>query len=455
MTAGDGLFRRMLRNAGLMLGGKAVTALVNLGATAIALRTLGVHDYGLLILMHALVQTAGGIVKFQSWQAVLRYGAPCLERGDKPAFRALLRFTAGLDLGSALAGMLLCAVAAYAFGSAFGWGPELAPAAALYSTAVAFRVMATATGLLRLFDRFDLLAKRDAVGAAVRLAGGLAAAAAGGGLLAFLLVWYAGAAAGGLALVLAAWQELRRRGLTGPVPGPAVRATVAHPGIWNFAWTTNLTTTLGLASTQLGTLAAGALLGPAEAALYAIGRQIGDSIMRPSQFLTPAIYPELARLVAAGDAARARGLVLRALRLSAIGAAVMLVALELLGAPLLRLIGGAAAVPAHGIAMLLALAGAIGFAGFAMEPVLMSTGRQGAALRARAAGVLVFVPAALLGTWLAGLTGAGLASIIAALVTLVCQALPASRWLQRAAAAQTTVPASPPTLAAVGAEPGA
>jgi O-antigen/teichoic acid export membrane protein len=453
VRGGDGLFRRMLQNAGLMLGGKAATALINLTATAIALRTLGIEGYGHLVLIHAFVQTAGGLIKFQSWQAVLRYGAPCIEHGRHAEFRALLRFTAGLDLGSALVGMLVCAAAAYAFGSVFGWGPELVPAAALYATSVAFRVMAMPMGLLRLFDRFDVLATRDSAGAIVKVLGAAAAAVMGGGLPAFLAAWYAGAAAGGLALILAAWQELRRRGLTEPAPGPRLRATEAHPGIWRFVWTTNLATTLGLASSQIGTLTVGAMLGPAEAALYAVARQIGEGVLRPTQFLTPAIYPELARLVAAGDPGRARGLVLRALRLSAMGAVVMLALLTLLGGPVLRLIGGEAAVPAYGVALLLAAAGAIGFATFALEPVLISTGRQGAALRARAVGVFTFIPAALLGTWLAGLTGVGLASIAAALVTLAGQAVPALRWLRKAGAAAPQ-PASP-GMAALRPEPGA
>jgi O-antigen/teichoic acid export membrane protein len=435
---GGDLFRRMLRNSGLMLGGKAATALLNLAATGIALRALGIEGYGLLVLVHAFVQMAGGVVKFQSWQAVLRYGAPCLEHGRTAEFRALLRFTVGLDVGSALAGMALCAIAAFAFGPAFGWGPELAPAAALYATSVAFRVMATPTGLLRLFDRFGLLVKRDSVGAVVRVLGAALAAAMGGGLFAFMAAWYAGTAIGGLALIAAAWRETRRRGLAGRRSDPQVRATVAHPGLWRFAWTTNLTTTLSLASSHVGTLTVGLMLGPAEAALYAVARQIGESILKPSQFLTPAIYPELARLVAAGDADRARGLVLRAMRISAAGAAALLAVLVLLGEPVLRLVGGEATVPAYWVAVLLAVAGAIGFASFALEPVLISIGRQGAALRARAAGMLAYVPVALAAIWLAGLPGAGFASIVVALVTFAAQAVPAVRWLRRAAPAGTS-----------------
>ena len=429
-------FRRMLRNAALVLGGKAATALINLAATALALRSLGIEAYGLLVLVHAFVQTVGGVVKFQSWQAVLRYGAPCLEHGRWAEFRALLRFTAGLDLASALAGSAACGALAYLLGPVFGWPTELIPAAALYATSVAFRVMAMPTGLLRLFDRFDLLAKRDLAGAVVRLVSAAAAAVMGGGLLAFMAAWYAGAAAGGAMLVAAAWRELRRRGLAGPVPGPRLRAAAAHPGIWRFAWTTNLMTTLSLASSHGGTLIVGALLGPAEAALYAVARQIGDGLLKPTQFLTPAIYPELAGLLAAGRPDRAQALALRSMAVAAGAAGALLAALALGGEPLLRLIGGPPATAAHGVAVLLGAAAAIGFASFALEPLLISAGRPSVALRARAAGTLAYIPAAFGGIWLAGLAGAGLASIAVALVMLAGQAIPAARWLRAAAAGQ-------------------
>ncbi|MFC7554910.1 hypothetical protein ACFQU7_25840 [Pseudoroseomonas wenyumeiae] len=91
----------------------------------------------------------------------------------------------------------------------------MAGMAALYATSSAFMVMATPTGLLRLFNRFDVLATRDTMGALVRLAGAGLAALLGGGLPAFLAVWYLATAVGGLSLAFAAWRELHRRGLIG------------------------------------------------------------------------------------------------------------------------------------------------------------------------------------------------------------------------------------------------
>ncbi len=438
------VLRRILRNAGLILGGKAATALLNLAATAIAVRALGMEAMGLLVLVHAFARTASSFVKFQSWQAVLRYGTGSLEPERRAEFHALLRFTAGLDLAASVAGGLLCAAAAWALGGAFGWPAAAAPLAALYATSVFFMVTATPIGLLRLFDRFDLLARRDALGAGVRLAGAALAAALGGGLPAFLGAWYAAVAVGGLSLVAGAWGELRRRGLfarggDAAAAGRRVRAAEAHPGIWGFVWSTNLMTTLSLGSTHVATLCVGFVLGPAAAALFALARQVGEAALKPSRFLTPALYPELARLAAAGDHAGLRAVLRRGLWLSAAAALVLLAALAALGGPLLRLVGGEAAAPAWGVMMLLALAASIGFAGFALEPLLVSLERHARALRLRFLAALAYIPSALVGLHFLGLEGAGAASVLSASLLLAGQALAARRWLR----ARHTGPAPP------------
>lgn len=435
------LFRRVLRNAGVLLSGKAAAGVLNLAATAVAVRALGAEAFGVLLLVHGLARTAGSVAKFQSWQAVLRFGAPALREGRRDEFRALLRFTAGLDAASSVVGAAGCALAAVLLAPMFGWSDEVRAAAVLYATCVAFMVTATPVGVLRLFDRFEALAARDAAGALARLLGALGAAAAGGGLPAFLAVWYAAVVVAGLSAVQAAWREVRRRGLLGGPRPP--RATRAHPGLWGFAWSTNLNTVLSLGSGQLGTLLVGALLGPAAAALHGVARQVGEAALKPSRFLTPALYPEMARLAAAGDRAGTRALLVRSLRASSAAAAVGLLGLAVLGAPLLHLVGGAAVASAEGVyaAALLMGAGALaGLAGLGLEPLLISVGAHRAALRARAVGLALYVPGALAFIALAGLPGAGAASLLSALAMLACQAVPVLRWARRAPADAAPAP---------------
>ncbi|MFZ6765003.1 lipopolysaccharide biosynthesis protein [Pseudoroseomonas sp. WGS1072] len=428
ITTAPTVFSRMLRNAGTLLGGKVAMGLLNLAATGIAIRSLGAEVFGTLILIHTFAQATAAFTKFQSWQTVLRFGAASLKQERRADFRALVRFTAWLDAGAGAVGILLCGALAFLFGRFFDIPPGLALIATAYATSTAFMVMATPTGLLRLFDRFDVLATRDTLGALFRLAGASLAALLGWGIGGFLAVWYLATALGGLSLAYAAYRELGRRGLLGDdgsgTPLPSVSS--AHPGLWSFVWSTNLTTTLSLVSGHLGTLSVGLMLGPAEAALFAIALQIGNAALKPSRFLSPAIYPELARLAAIRDKAAIAALLRRVLLVSTGGSVLMLGALALLGSPLLRLVGGAQAVPAFPVMLMLATASAIGFASFAFEPLLISTGRHRAALRARLLAAVLYIPVALGAITAYGLPGAGLAAIFTAIVISAAQAHSAS-----------------------------
>lgn len=419
--ATNAMLRRILRNAGTLLGGKLAMGLVNLAATGVAMRAMGVDNFGLLILIHTFAQASASFIKFQSWQAVIRYGSASLEKGNREDFRSLVRFTTWLDAGSGVVCMVLCAGLVWFFGGFFDIPPAFATSTALYATCTVFMVMATPIGLLRLFDRFDVLATRDTLGALFRLGGAFLGGLLGWGLAGFLVVWYLATAIGGLALAYAAWHEMRKRGLLGSQGVPIPPAEVAHPGIWSFVWSTNITTTLSLASGNLGTLCVGGLLGPAEAALFSVARQIGEAALRPGRFLSPAIFPELARLSALGDTAGISALLRKVLAISTAASIVLLAALALLGEWLLRLVGGVQAVPAFPVMLMLGVASAIGFAVFALEPLLISTGRQNAALRARMIAAILYVPAALVGIHVLGLDGAGWASIAMAIVMLLAQ----------------------------------
>jgi O-antigen/teichoic acid export membrane protein len=125
-------------------------------------------------------------------------------------------------------------------------------------------------------------------------------------------------------------------------------------------------------------------------------------------------------------------------------ALVVLAALAFLGGPLLRLVGGEAAAAAWGVMLLLACAASINFAGFALEPLLVSVRRHGRALRIRGAATLVYVPAALAGLHLFGLEGAGGAAVFSASLQLAWQAWAARRWMRAHAARPGSALASRP-----------
>ena len=440
-------FAGVLRNAGILLGGKALNAVVSMAALAVAARALGVESLGVLILVHAYVQTVGDLSKFQSWQAVIHYGTAPLQEGRLADFQQVLRFSLGLDAASAAAGWLIAGLGITLAGGALGWPAELAPLLTGYALIVCFMVSATPTGVLRLSDRFDLIAAQSSVESWVRLAGAALAWRAGAGLEAFLWIWFAGqVAAFAFLFIAAAWTLQRRRLLDGFRLRNGRGYAEGLPGIWSFVWSINFSTTLNLAFTHLGTLLVGALLGAREAALYRIAKQVANAIAKPAKLIVPALYPELARMAQSGDRRGLRTLVVQ-LTLAAGGVATGLLLVALVaGKPLLGWVLGPDFVAAHPVMLWLLAAAVIGIWAVPLEPLLISIGLAATAFRLRLAVTLLYLPMLYLlidhdGAW-GGLRGAGLAQVLGMAMLLLGQFWLVRRWFRRPPGAGPLNPAA-------------
>lgn len=410
-----GVMRRVLVNLGFLVGGKSISGVVGLGYLALTVRTLGVETFGVLIIIHTVVEITQSVVKFQSWQPILRYGTIALQQGRLNDLQRLVLFCARLDIGSAVAGTVTAAAALWFMGGKLGIPAADIPVATLYSGSLLFMITSTPVGLLRLFDRFKLVVLEDNVEALVRLVGGAVLYLTGGGLSDFLVLWAVSAVAGALTSVALAWREARRRGLwTVACVADNRPLSAGFDGIWRFVFSTNANSSLALVTNQVATLTVGVLIGASQAALFRIARQVADAAARPVKLMTAAIYPEFARFVSINRLDAMRSFLGRALRLSAGGGAFCAVILYLAGPWVLLLIGGSQLAAAADAMLLLGLAAVIGVGTFALEPALISIGEAPLALGIRAAAAVLYLPSLVVLVPLAGLEGAGVAAVVAA-----------------------------------------
>ena len=386
--------RRVLTNAAVLLSGRVANALMGLAAIALTGRALGLTGFGVLILIHAFAQFLGETVKFQSWQTILHFGARPLAEGRRTQFQRVLRFSLTLDAIGAVVGVAAGLLTTIWFGDRLGLASGDQPAAALYVLSVAFMVSATPMGLLRLLDRFDVLARQTALIALVRLVGCLICFAVQAPMPVFLFFWGAGVVAGFAYIAWAAWGELARRDLLEGFSWRGGRLTEGMPGAWRFAWSTNLSATVEVAFTHVITLAIGGLVGPAQAALWRIGRQVADALAKPARLLTASLYPELARLHAGegGSAGMWRLAQRVAVLAGGLGLVLMLVALGG-GEWLLRLTMGAQFGAAATLMTWQVGAAVIGLVALPFEPMLVSQGRAGTALWVRLVVSVVYLAA--------------------------------------------------------------
>jgi O-antigen/teichoic acid export membrane protein len=416
MKPDNAIINRVMANAGALLGGRVVNALLGLAYIALTARALGAVTMGVLVLINAYAQFLGEVVKFQSWQTVLNYGAAPLMEKDRPRLQQVIRFALLLDLIGSVAGVLLGVAGAYLFSPALGWPNDMEGPAALYALSIFAMTSATAVGLLRLLDKFRWLAGEQAVSSGVRLIGcGIAFwlhAPIGG----FLLAWALGSLASFLYLAGLAWREMGRRGLlqgftlTGPL-------SAGLTGVWRFAGATNFSSSLDVAFTHIVTLAVGAVMGPAPAALWRIGRQVADGLAKPARLLIPALYPELAKLRAAGGIEQMRSLAVRVGLLGGAAAGLLLFITAIAGKPLLGLVMGQAFVGASDVMTWQVAAAAVSVLALPIEPMLVTMGAAGTAMRVRLAVCIAYLVVLVPLVKPFGLRGAG-AALLAAMVMM-------------------------------------
>jgi O-antigen/teichoic acid export membrane protein len=405
----DGVFRAVLRNAGYLGSTKIIGAGLGLIALIAAGHGLDPITFGMLTLVHTYALGAGAITKFQSWQLILRYGAPALLRDDEALAKDAIRFAFGLDIASGLVGMVLAMVALPFLAADFGIDAAHLPLAMIYCTLVPTMSAATPTGVLRLLDRFDIIAKQQIATPLLRALGAGIAWAANLGFPGFVVAWYIADLTGDLILWALTVRELRRRNMLDALR-PGLFATARRlPDAWSFVWTTNISTSLSACWGPISNLIVGGVLGPAAAGLYKIATTLLDSAGKPADLLTKGFYPEIMRLDPSSQHPW-RLAVRTGLLAGGLGLLVVIVIL-LGGKPFIGLFGHKY-LAAYGLLSLMMFALMVSMASFPLQSLLYMVGRQRAALVAQAAATIVYLAMLSVLAHGFGLTGAGSAYVL-------------------------------------------
>lgn len=413
----QGPLQRAVRNAVWLLAGKGTGGVFSLVYLALAARDLGAGQFGIFALILTYGQAVTSLTQFQSWQTVVRYGAGHQASGEPEKLRRVISFAALLDFGAACAGTCLAIAGVWLIGGQFGWSAADRDLAMLFCLSLLAGVRGAPTGVLRLFDRFDLAAYAETVLPSMRLAGALLAWLSGAGIAGYLAAWAAAELITSLVVWAASARELHRR-FPGTGPGKLLKGVVSeNPGLWPFAWTTNFNASLNLVWKQLPVLVVGWGVDAAAAGGFRIAAQLVTALNKPTIALARAIYPEFARLAVTDPRAVMRT-VSRACLIGAIAGAASLILVLLGGQAALQLIGGEAYLFAFPILLVLTLAATFDLSGVAIEPALIALGRPGRVLQARAMVSLVFAGLLVPAVHLHGAIGVAAATATASLLML-------------------------------------
>ena len=396
--------KRVAANTGLMVGSKALGAVFGLLSLIIAGNSISITALGIIFFLHSYHLLFAQLATFQAWQTLIRFGMDDVQKGDAESLSGLIKFGFKLDVVSAFIAFI-GAVAFFPLIILFrdffpdifnGLGEEfdvreLYGMAILYCSLLLLRHRGASIGVFRLFDRFDVLAWHGMIMTGLRLVGVIIAAFLGAGMEGFLLAWFIASLVDYLALPILAARELSKRNLLRPVLRSKASILAPRKGVWPFVWKANIDSSLAASNVHLPVLLVMAVFGPVWVSVYRTAEEIAKLLSEGFKLLDQVIYPELAKLVSAGQAAKIWRLVMRA--------AFILLAVGLLASLIIWVFFGTilgAVLPkdymeAAPLASLLVPAAALLGMAAPLYPVLYATDHPERAIYARGAGVVIYI----------------------------------------------------------------
>ena len=395
--------KRIAANTGLMMGSKALSVVLGLGSILIATKSLSAAELGIILFLHAYMLFFSEVTAFQSWQSLIRFGTDDIKNNDSRGLARLIQFGVKIDALSAIFGFLISiGIFSFiihltqAFPSVFVRAQTVDMAglrnlAALYCVLILFRQRGVGIGVFRLFDKFHVLALHGLIMPFTRFIGVVIAVLSGAGFTGFLLAWFCGSLAAYFFLPIMAMLELKKRNLLKSVFKAQSSLRRPRKGLWPFMIKSNIDSTLAAATHHLPALMVMGVFGSAWVAIYRIAEETAKLLSEGFKLLDQVIYPELAKMVSLGEAAKIWRLVTRtAFILLSFGLVIAFI-IQTIGPEVLGRIFSVDYEQAAPLTSLLILAAAITGIAAPLYPVLYATGRPERAIYARGAGVLVYI----------------------------------------------------------------
>ena len=434
--------RRVAANTGLMVGAKALAALLGLVSLLIVTRSLPIRAAGIIFFLHAYMLFFAEVTTFQSWQAVIRFGTHDVETKNTPSLLRLIRFCIALDFVGAMAAFVLAVLGLLFLNWLLPILPGLQGEVDLldsekiikygipYCTLILIHQEGTSTGIFRLFDKFKPLAAKELIQPIIRLIGVGLTLYFGWGLVGFILSWYVGTMCRFIALPIMAMFELRGRKLLRGLFSEFPRLKLQREGVWPFVWKANIDSSLASGTLHLPVLLVMPIFGVAYVSAYKIAEELAKLLSEGVLLLDRVIYPEYARMMERGQTERIWRIVAKASGILLAGGLVLSAVVALIGPPIINGVLGPDYSNAVVLSILLVLAAALLGVSAPLYPVFFAANKPEQAILARGTGLVLYVALVFMLSHTIGRYGPGWAMLIANSVSVVLAAVLAKRILK-------------------------
>lgn len=309
-AGGQGFWARLFRNAATALLGTSGAQAIGLITLSVLVQSLGVTQYAFFVLGQQYMTVVDALVNFQSWQAIIKFGADAKSQRDDERLFADLKLGIIMDVATAIAGTVLGLLALTFVCDLMGWGAEVKLAAFIFSLEIVFHIEGSSIGILRLFDKFQWTAANSIALAVFKLlvVGGYCLLPIEHTMLGYVVVYVATDIANHVSLLFLALYFLHRRfGLRRVLLAPLSRR---DHGFVSFCLWSNLGTTVDVPVKYLDVFIISAV-SVEMVAVYKVFKQALQVFSLLTNPISTAIMPQMSELVSEGRQRDAFGVVLK------------------------------------------------------------------------------------------------------------------------------------------------
>ena len=411
--------RRVMGNFGFLARGKGIAAAMAFAATALMARSLGPAEFGLVVLIQAYTMLMRGLLNFQPFEAIVRYGVPIFDAKDHHALHRLIKVGRYVDRYASLTATALAFIAAPLIGPSMGMDRDHVVLLTAYSLVLLSSGNGTATGILRLLDQFDALGRQMVIGPTIRFFG-------------IVIAWYYNSPISVFVVILAfayvtenlylSWRGLHeyRQKIGLPREDEDINnvSLTEFPGLRHFLWVTYWQSNIDLAYKYLSVILTGYLLGPIEAGLLRLARELSSVLSKPAALIRQVVFLDLTRSWHQGS--DSFELITYRTSLFSGGLGILFVVVGyFFGEKLLATLIGKEFVAAAPVLILMLLAASFDLAVSSLRAAAYAIGHAAKVLGINAVTTVIYMILFVVLTSKMGLIGAGVAACVAAALPLL------------------------------------
>lgn len=297
---------RIRKNILILLASSGVATLLTFVTVALNSRALGAEGLGILILLQSYAALVIGFFSIGSQQPIISIGSRYLREGQKQKMASLISLGLIFDIAAAACAGTLALTLTVFFLPEELFYRDLDLFVILYALSVFFSGTSAMIGVLRLYDRFYLIAAVTVGHAAVNFIGSLIFFMAQADVKYYILFFAATVVLAQLAHFVMGFAVMRSNGIILKLMRLCSFERTEIREFVSYAWTTWSTSTLNTTRDRLDVLLLGVFAGVTAVGIYGVARQLTGVLNKLRNASTSAVFPEVARLAASSDDGLAR-----------------------------------------------------------------------------------------------------------------------------------------------------